>query len=67
MKLLAELPKAWTNCVDCPMNYDGLDCHLYKEQYKKDFDETFDPYEETPKWCKVESIRFYDENNSKWR
>lgn len=60
MALLAEIVKTWKCCIECPMNYDGLECRLYKKGYREDVNDEFDPYEETPEWCKVETIKFYD-------
>lgn len=43
------------------MNYDGGECRLYREGFREEAFDTFDPYEAIPDWCEVKSIRFYDE------
>lgn len=58
--LLAKIIKKWQTCIECPFNYDGIDCKLFEERYRDDYIDAFDPYKETPKWCRINTIECYE-------
>lgn len=63
---IKEINKTWNCCTDCPMNYDGLDCHVYPEKFDawaNICDHTKDPYITIPSWCEVETIKFIKKPN----
>jgi len=51
--LTLKMPKT---CCDCIFNYDGIQCTIFKKRYAKDYDDTFDPYEERPEWCQWDKV-----------
>ena len=63
MSLLKEIPKTWDCCNDCPMNYDSGECRLYTKEYEDVYADKMPqlPFGPIPDFCKVESIRFYDQ------
>jgi len=44
------------SCVECVFNYDGLECRIFKEEYREAYD-TFDPYNERPKFCQFVEVK----------
>jgi len=66
MSLLKEIPKTWDCCRDCPMNYDGISCRVYPKEYDDVYGigehwEESVPFGKIPDFCKIQSIRFYDQ------
>ena len=43
------------DCLSCIFNYDGIECRVYKEKFKKGYAEEFQ-YGERPKWCEWDEV-----------
>lgn len=58
-ELISVIKKDWKTCSECPMNYDHLDCRLYKDEYRKGYIDEFEPTDEIPGFCELEQIEFF--------